>query len=94
MIRRIGEHPLFHQPSKRVSPSADESFYRAQLLEPAALVPDEWMQESCAIDLVEKCVSRWKDYRQAGADQVMLYGSTPADNVKLIEAWRRESQPQ
>ncbi|ORA07619.1 TIGR03857 family LLM class F420-dependent oxidoreductase [Mycobacterium arosiense] len=90
VIRRIGEHPMFGQRGQ-VSPSADESFYRSQLLEPGALVPEEWMQESCAIGSVEKCVSRWQDYRRAGADQIMLYGSTPADSVKLIDAWRRES---
>lgn len=68
--------------------NADQDFHRAQLMEPAKLVPDEWMEESCAIGSVEHCVERLQAYRDAGADEIAIYASTPRENERLIEAWR------
>jgi 5,10-methylenetetrahydromethanopterin reductase len=74
--------------------NADQDFHRAELLEPARLVPDEWMAESCAIGAVEHCVDRLADYRAAGVDEIAIYGSTPAENAELIGCWReRAAQP-
>ena len=74
--------------------NADQDFHRAELLEPARLVPDEWMDESCAIGAVEHCVDRLADYRAAGVDEIAIYGSTPAENTELIGSWReRAAQP-
>jgi probable F420-dependent oxidoreductase len=68
--------------------NADQDFHRAELLEPARLVPDEWMEESCAIGSVERCVERLAEYRNAGVDEIAVYASTPAENASLIGAWR------
>ena len=32
-----------------------------------------------------------QDYRDAGADEISFYGSSPTDNAKLIGAWREHS---
>ncbi|MCW3040040.1 MAG: fgd2 [Solirubrobacterales bacterium] len=71
---------------------ADTAFHRRELLEPATLVPDEWMQESCALGDVDHCVERVRLYREAGADEVATYGSTPGQNAGLLAAWRDRSQ--
>jgi 5,10-methylenetetrahydromethanopterin reductase len=68
--------------------NADQSFHRAELMEPAKLVPDEWMEESCALGSVEHCLDRLGEYRAAGADEIAIYASTPIENAAIIEGWR------
>jgi alkanesulfonate monooxygenase SsuD/methylene tetrahydromethanopterin reductase-like flavin-dependent oxidoreductase (luciferase family) len=67
---------------------ADLNFHRRQLTEPARLIPDEWMREACAIGSVEDCVRKLQEFRDAGADEICTYGSTPSQNAGLLEAWR------
>lgn len=71
--------------------NADQDFHRAELLEPARLVPDEWMAESCAIGTVEHCADRLLEYRAAGVDEIAIYGSTPTENAELINLWRERA---
>lgn len=67
---------------------ADTAFHRRELLEPARLVPDSWMNETCALGDVATCVRKLQHYRDAGADEVATYGSTPGQNADLLAAWR------
>jgi 5,10-methylenetetrahydromethanopterin reductase len=67
---------------------ADRLYHRHQLLAPAKLIPDEYMIDTCAIGSVDECVASLQRFRHAGADEIATYGSTPAQNAKLIEAWR------
>jgi probable F420-dependent oxidoreductase len=67
---------------------ADTAFHRRELLEPASLVPDAWMEDSCAFGDVPACVATLQRYRDAGADEIATYGSTPGQNAALLEAWR------
>ena len=67
---------------------ADRLYHRHQLLEPAKLIPDEYMIDTCAIGSVDECVASLQRFRDVGADEIATYGSTPAQNAKLIEAWR------
>jgi probable F420-dependent oxidoreductase len=68
--------------------NADQVFHREQLLEPAQLVPDEWMAQAAAVGSVEHCVRKIQEFKDAGADEVALYGSTPAQNESLLRGWR------
>jgi probable F420-dependent oxidoreductase len=68
--------------------SADQHFHRRDLLGPAELIPDDWMQDTCAIGTPAECVKTLQRYRDAGADEVVLYGSAPVQNAGLIAAWR------
>jgi probable F420-dependent oxidoreductase len=85
VIRGFGEHPVFAQTAGR---TADQAFHRDQLLEAAELVPEEWMRDCCAIGSVDDCAAKLREFRDAGADEVVLYGSTPEDNRELINQWR------
>jgi probable F420-dependent oxidoreductase len=67
---------------------ADTAFHRVELMEPARLVPEEWIQESCALGSVDECVAQLERFRAAGADEISTYGSTPGQNAGLIAAWR------
>jgi probable F420-dependent oxidoreductase len=83
VLRQLAEH-------RQLSGSgmiADARFHRAELMEPAKLVPDAWMTESCALGSVDECVKRLQLYRDAGADEIVTYGSTPGQNAALVRAW-------
>lgn len=66
---------------------ADLAYHRIQLMEPARLVPDEWMKETCALGSIDECVDQLQRFRDAGADEIATYGSTPGQNAGLIETW-------
>jgi probable F420-dependent oxidoreductase len=66
---------------------ADLRYHRHELLEPASRVPDEWMYETCALGTVDECVTSLQRFRDAGADEIATYGSTPRQNAALAEAW-------
>ena len=70
---------------------ADTAFHRRELLEPARLVPDAWIEESSAIGSIEGCVAKLQEFKHAGADELTTYGSTPCQNAKLLTAWRKRS---
>jgi 5,10-methylenetetrahydromethanopterin reductase len=67
---------------------ADTAFHRIQLMEAANLVPDEWMDASCAFGTAAECVRKLQEFKQAGVDEITTYGSTPCQNAGLISAWR------
>lgn len=70
---------------------ADTAFHRIELMESARHVPDDWMAESCAFGTVDDCVATLQRFRDAGADEIATYGSTPGQNAGLIAAWRDRS---
>jgi probable F420-dependent oxidoreductase len=84
-MQRILGHPQF---SNMDRPTADQVFHREQLMDPAELVPEQWIDDSCAIGSVEQCMRRFQELRDVGVDEIACYGSTPADNAALIGAWR------
>ena len=85
VVLAVRNHPMFAR-SRRVP---DMEFHRHEMLEPARLIPDEWMQESCAIGPPQDCARAVQRYLDAGADEVATYGSTPQQNAEMIEAFRR-----
>jgi 5,10-methylenetetrahydromethanopterin reductase len=88
-VLQLRAHQQFESMSTAVS---DLSFHRHELLGPAALVPDEWMQTACAIGSVAECVATLRKFREAGADEIVTYGSTPGQNAALAAAWRNSAQ--
>ena len=84
-MQRLLDHPQFQAMSR---PTADQSFHREEMMDPAQLVPDEWMRATCAIGTPAECVEQLRAFRDAGVDELALYGSTPAENAAVISAWR------
>jgi probable F420-dependent oxidoreductase len=68
--------------------SADQHFHRRDLVGPASLIPDDWMADTCGIGSPADCVKTLQRYRDAGADELALYGSAPPQNADVIAAWR------
>jgi probable F420-dependent oxidoreductase len=89
-LAKLRGHEQFQGMATAVS---DLSFHRTELLGPAALVPDEWMEQSCALGSVANCVETLQRFRAAGADEIVTYGSTPNQNAALAAAWRQHTTP-
>jgi 5,10-methylenetetrahydromethanopterin reductase len=66
---------------------ADNVFHRSELVAAASLIPEQWITESCAIGSVDECVGQLRRFRDAGADELVTYGSTPGQNAALAAAW-------
>ena len=67
---------------------ADTAFHRTQLTEPARLVPDEWMHEACALGDSAHVVTTLRRFADTGVDEIVTYGSTPAQNAAVARSWR------
>ncbi|WP_236984335.1 TIGR03857 family LLM class F420-dependent oxidoreductase [Mycobacterium kiyosense] len=85
VVEDIRNHPQFADMNRAL---IDHSFHRTGLLGPAELVPERWMRHSAAIGSSEEVVAKLREFKAAGAHEVDLYGSTPAQNVRVIELWR------
>lgn len=46
------------------------------------------MRETCAIGSFEDCITTLRGFREAGADEIAIFGRTPADNAEMLERWR------
>lgn len=82
----VRNHEMFTNLDR--SGSADQHFTRDALAEPARLVPDEWVAQTCAVGAIGDCLATLASFKDAGADELAIYGTTPAENATLIEAWR------
>jgi 5,10-methylenetetrahydromethanopterin reductase len=85
IVEDIRNHPQFAAMNRAL---IDHSFHRTGLLGPAELVPERWMRHSAAIGSSEEVVAKLREFKEAGAHEVDLYGSTPAQNARVIEIWR------
>jgi 5,10-methylenetetrahydromethanopterin reductase len=84
IVERLRNHEQF----QRLHKPADFTFHRHELLGPAALLPPEWIQDTCAIGTVDDVVDNLQRFIDAGADEIATYGSTPRQNARMIAAWR------
>ena len=67
--------------------TADLAYHRYEIIEAAKHVPMEWMHDACAIGTSAECVTSLQRFRDAGADEVVIYGSSPAERATR-RAWR------
>jgi len=57
--------------------SADNVFTRGELAEVSRTLPAEWLETAAAAGTASECATRLDDYLAAGADELILHGSTP-----------------
>jgi 5,10-methylenetetrahydromethanopterin reductase len=65
---------------------------RRILLEAVRLLPSEWLQDGAAIGTAAQCAARLREYRKAGAAELVLHGTTPDRLGPLVGAYRAASQ--
>ena len=87
LVGKLSEHDQI----KGSDEIADMRFHRKDLVEPAKLIPEEWITESTAIGSIDECLAQFERFRAAGADELVTYGSTPGQNAKLAAAWAERS---
>jgi 5,10-methylenetetrahydromethanopterin reductase len=72
-IRKLRAHPRF---ADLGNVNANLTFLRRELVDLSDFIPREWLTTSCAIGSARACADRIREYLTAGADQVILHGST------------------
>jgi probable F420-dependent oxidoreductase len=90
VIADVVNHPVFS------GLGAEADFLirdRDQAMRVASLVPDEWVEEACAVGTTSHCVDKLEEFIDAGADEIALYTSTPAQNAAVVAEWRRRRYP-
>lgn len=86
-LDRLRSHPQLAS----LRGSADNVFTRDQLTEVSRTLPSEWLSTGAAVGSAAHCAGRLGDYLEAGADEVVLHGSTPELlGPVLAHARRRE----
>jgi probable F420-dependent oxidoreductase len=72
-LDRLRSHPQLDG----IRGSADNVFTRDQLAEVSRLLPREWLETGAAVGSAATCARRLRAYLDAGADELVLHGSTP-----------------
>ena len=85
--RKIREHAMFRHDPDRI----DHHFHRSDLVEVAEMVPDEWMYTTSLAGSIDDCLATMAAYRALGVDEISTYGTSPAQNADLVDAWRNRS---
>ena len=86
VIDAINAHPLIAALGRR---PADGALNHEQLVEVSQVVPDYWFTDAAAIGTTEQVAVRLQEYLDAGADEILIHGSTPeylAPTVKAVDA--------
>jgi len=73
-LQRLREHPLVRALGGSY---ADSGLTKQQLVEVSATLPDEWLASTSAIGEPPDRAARLHEYLDAGADELILHGSTP-----------------
>lgn len=84
LLDKIRSHKRF----EKISQVADREFQRHEMMDVASVIPDEYIWDCSAIGTVDECVANLRRFIDAGADEIVTYGSTPAQNAELVAAWR------
>lgn len=61
---------------------------RRLMAEAVSLLPEEWLTTGAATGSVAQCAARLKEYIGAGADYILLHGTTPEQQGPLVDALR------
>ncbi|MFF3574793.1 TIGR03857 family LLM class F420-dependent oxidoreductase [Nocardia jiangxiensis] len=78
----IRDHPLL----AGVRGAADSVLERDQLVEVASVLPEQWIRGAAALGTASECWEMFERYRDAGADELVLHGSTPDQLGDVVAA--------
>ncbi len=71
--------------------SADKTLTRAELIELSRAMPPDWLAFSAAVGDAVSCAARLHEYVDAGADELVLHGTTAEHLAKLAAAFATAS---
>jgi len=87
-LQCLRSHPLLAD----IRGSVDSVLTREQLVEVASVLPAAWTTGAAAIGSARGCHEAFERYRQAGADELVLHGSTPDQLGPLFPTTETGSQ--
>jgi 5,10-methylenetetrahydromethanopterin reductase len=83
-LARYRSHPLLLALGDR---QADKALSRRELTEVSRSLPDHWLDSSSAAGTAAECAARLSQYLDAGADELILHGTTAEHLESLVEAF-------
>jgi alkanesulfonate monooxygenase SsuD/methylene tetrahydromethanopterin reductase-like flavin-dependent oxidoreductase (luciferase family) len=86
LLEPARQHPLF---TGMRTAAAEQSYHRAQMIDAAKLLPEEWIRSSAGLGSPQEIVALLDRYFEVGVDEICLHGSSPLQNASVLEAWRR-----
>jgi probable F420-dependent oxidoreductase len=87
VLTKLRAHPTF---SGLGGGMADQSFTREQLVESSRTLPPHWLSEGAASGSDEQCAKQLCAFLDAGADEIILHGSAPAQMQGLSEELKKQ----
>ncbi len=82
VLARLRDHPTL-----RGKGIADTALGRHQLVQSAEALPDEWFATGTAVGSVDHCLARARQYRAAGADEILLHGVLSTEAESMAARW-------
>ena len=86
-LQTMRNHPQFASLGGKL---ADQGFTRMQLVEVSRSLPRWWYEQGAAIGSARECAATLCNFLDAGADELVLHGSAPAQMGPLCDALRSE----
>jgi probable F420-dependent oxidoreductase len=68
---------------------ADQAYTRQELVDVSRIIPDHWLDEGAAIGTAARCADQLMKFLDAGADEILLHGSSPKDMGPLTTELKR-----
>lgn len=85
VLEKVRTHPKLANLGGK---TADQAFTRDQLVEVSRELPQEWLDEGAAVGTAAQCAQQLCDFLDAGADEILLHGSAPAQMGPLTAELR------
>jgi 5,10-methylenetetrahydromethanopterin reductase len=86
VLEKIRAHPKIASLNGK---PADQAYTRAELVDVAELIPQQWLDEGAAVGTASACADQLMAYLDAGADEILLHGSSPKDMGPLTQELKR-----
>jgi 5,10-methylenetetrahydromethanopterin reductase len=89
-LGRLRNHPLV---VALAGSYADFGLTKQEQAEVGSTIPDEWLHDGAAVGSTEQCAARLHEYLDAGADELIIHGSTPDMLGPVVDAFQRIAAP-
>lgn len=82
-------HALLNQDMFKGSKgNLDLNFTREQMVKATMMIPQKWIEDVAAVGTAAECAKNLQRYKDAGVQEVVIWGGPPAANAGLIREWR------
>jgi probable F420-dependent oxidoreductase len=86
VLEQIRAHPKIASLNGK---PADQAYTRQELVDVSRLIPQQWLDEGAAVGTAAQCADQLMAFLDAGADEILLHGSSPKDMGPLTAELKR-----